>query len=126
MSLLGRGLMVERWCGAPCVGPSPLTLARAVLLGLLLALDGPRGDAQAVLRPNIIACTNNNPAACNHGLQVTAGPPLAPTSNPDPYIRANCVTPGFTCLPVQKPIGDWFSAWVSHSTGTGMLPLRVR
>jgi hypothetical protein len=60
--------------------------------------------------PNIVVCGSIT-SACTRSLPVSVFQPLGGT---DPYYVQNCVTPGFTCLPVQFPIGDWMTSWVCH------------
>ncbi len=59
--------------------------------------------------PNLIAC-GSIASGCSRVLPVTVNQPLGGT---DPYFVQYCSGPGFTCLPVQYPVGDWTSAYVS-------------
>jgi hypothetical protein len=60
--------------------------------------------------PNIVVCSSNV-NGCEHVLPITMFQPLG---GAEAFYLSNCVTPGFVCLPVGTPIGDWVTAWVSN------------
>jgi hypothetical protein len=64
--------------------------------------------AAPVAAPNLVAC-GSTASGCSPDLPVQVNQPFEST---DPYYASNCVEPGFTCLPVQFPVGDWVTSVV--------------